>query len=288
MPQVIENGYLYIGQPPLYRVKKGKNIKYLKDDSQLEAHLIELGVEDVKLDPKGNDKSYTGKQLEKIIRQLIKYGAILNKIGRRCDPRIIDSVVKAGAFCEKSLKADAKKIDSEMDMVAEFIGRRYPEMSDFTVDVVEDLERSAKKIVYKSIYNGFEKNTEIDTEMMNSPEIKELVKLRAEFNELGKSPYRVIDEGNETVFENLRAVKTYILERGRKGQDIQRYKGLGEMNPSQLWETTLDPERRTLLQVKVDDAVEADDIFTILMGDQVEPRREFIEKNALNVKNLDI
>ncbi len=116
----------------------------------------------------------------------------------------------------------------------------------------------------------------------------ELKKLDNSFIEIGKAPYSVEHEEQKYSFNTLQEVKEYILTEGKKGQDIQRYKGLGEMNPEQLWETTLDPELRTLLQVKVDDAVEADDIFTVLMGDQVEPRREFIEKNALNVRNLDI
>ena len=153
---------------------------------------------------------------------------------------------------------------------------------------MDDPEHDAKRVVYKSYYNGFERETVIDNDFLVTPEFRELKKLSDEISEVGKPPYTIADEGEKKIFNNLQEVKDYIVGEGKRGQDIQRYKGLGEMNPDQLWETTLDPERRTLLQVRVDDAVEADDIFTILMGDQVEPRREFIEKNALNVKHLDV
>ncbi|MCJ2512711.1 MAG: DNA gyrase subunit B, partial [Candidatus Thermoplasmatota archaeon] len=123
---------------------------------------------------------------------------------------------------------------------------------------------------------------------LHSPEFGELRSLNAEFVKLGKPPFTIGHDGDRNEVENLKGVMDYVLTEGRKGQEIQRYKGLGEMNPHQLWETTLDPEKRTLLQVHIDDAVEADSIFSILMGDQVEPRRAFIEKNALNVKNLDV
>ncbi len=288
MPQVIENGYLYIGQPPLYRVKKGKNIKYLKNDASLNDYLIELGTEGAKLQPKGSNKPISGKPLEKITKQLIKYSNILELMGRRCDPRIIDSIVTASIVTPKILAGPAKKIDAELDAIADYIGKRYPGLSDFHVELVDDPEHEAKKIEYTTTLGGFELKTVIDKDLLENPELIELKKLYESISGLGKAPYKVTMEGDTSSFETLHQVKEFILSEGKKGQDIQRYKGLGEMNPDQLWETTLDPDRRTLLQVKVDDAVEADDIFTILMGDQVEPRREFIEKNALNVRNLDI
>jgi DNA gyrase subunit B len=288
MPQIIEKGYLYIGQPPLYRVKKGKNVRYLKNDAALNDYLIELGTEGVKFQPKGSSKPISGKPLEKITKQLIKYSNILELMGRRCDPRIIDSIVTASKLTPQLLSGTPKKIDAELDSIASYIGKRYPDLPDFHVEMQDDLEHEAKKIKYTTSLGGFELKTVVDIDLLENPELIELKKLHESISGLGKSPYKVEMEGEGRSFETLHEVKEFILSEGKKGQYIQRYKGLGEMNPDQLWETTLDPDRRTLLQVKVDDAVEADDIFTVLMGDQVEPRREFIEKNALNVRNLDV
>ncbi len=288
MPQIIENGYLYIGQPPLYRAKKGKHERYLKNDDALQSYLIDLGVEGISVTPKGQKKDYSGKVLAKITRQLIRYSAILDLLKGRHDPRIIDGVVSASELNPKVLAGSEKKIDAQLDVVASYLEGRYPELQDFQVEVEADEEHDARRIVYATVHNGFARRTVIDDDFLSGPEFKELKKLNDEFAQLGKPPYTITDEGEATQVENLQGVKDYILTEGRRGQDIQRYKGLGEMNPTQLWDTTLNPERRTLLQVRVDDAVEADSIFTILMGDAVEPRREFIEKNALSVKNLDI
>jgi DNA gyrase subunit B len=288
MPQVIEQGYLYIGQPPLYRVKKGKVIRYLKDNAALENFLIELGVADVKIESGGGKKSYAGKALEKIVKQLIKYSSLLDMLKKRRDPRIVDGAVSASILTPKVLAGGAKKIDDELDKIAAYIGDVYPDLTDFKVELADDEEYDAKKIIYRSMHNGFERETVIDSDFLNTSEVKELMRIRDDLAEMGRGPFSVVGDGEEAEIFRVMEIKNYIIARGKKGQDIQRYKGLGEMNPDQLWETTLDPERRTLLQVHVDDAVEADEIFSVLMGDQVEPRREFIEKNALFVRNLDI
>lgn len=288
MPQVVENGHLYIGQPPLYRVKKGKTERYLKKESNLEEYLIDLGVEGIRVSPKGNTKEYSGNALAKITRQLIRYSKILDLFKKRRDPRIVDAFVSSGNIDKKGLSGPASKIDAHLDNVAQYISRVYPELTDFKVNVEDDPEHDGKRVIYQTVWNGFQRDTIIDTDFITSAEYEELKSLQKEFSELGKAPYTIFQEDKECEVLSLKAVMDYVLDEGRKGQDIQRYKGLGEMNPTQLWDTTLDPERRTLLQVRVDDAVEADNIFTVLMGDQVEPRREFIEQNALNVKNLDI
>lgn len=288
MPQIIENGYLYIGQPPLYRVKKGKTERYLKDDKMLEDMLIELGVEGIRVSPKGNAKEYSGKELAKITRKLIRYSKILDMLKKRRDPRIIDSVVCGSDLTPKILAGAQKKLDVELDSIASYLSEQYKELADFKIDIADDKEHEAKKIIYQTTFNGFARETVIDTDFLEAPEVEELKSLRGEFSVLGKQPYTIGHNGSSVQVDSLQKVKEYVLAEGKRGQDIQRYKGLGEMNPHQLWETTLDPERRTLLQVRVDDAVEADAIFSVLMGDQVEPRREFIEQNALYVKNLDI
>ncbi|PIU55815.1 MAG: DNA topoisomerase (ATP-hydrolyzing) subunit B [Deltaproteobacteria bacterium CG07_land_8_20_14_0_80_38_7] len=288
LPKLVENGHLYIGQPPLYKVKKGKKERYLKDDAALEDHLIELGVDDVKLVSKDEKKQISGKPLVKITKQLIRYSSILNLLKKRYDSRIVDAVICSSDINQKILTSTAGKLDTELDKIAEYLNKKHPDMNDFTVDVEDDQELGAKKIIYNTVWNGFIRKTTIDVEFLNSAEINELQSLNKVFNEIGKAPFKIEAEGEEIEVSTIQGVKELILARGSKGQDIQRYKGLGEMNPDQLWSTILNPETRRLLSVRVDDAVEADNIFTILMGDQVEPRRDFIEKNALNVRNLDI
>ena len=289
MPAIIQNGHLYIGQPPLYRVQKGKTEKYLKDDPALEDYLIDLGVEGMKLKAKGKSpQEISGKNLSTLTKRLIRYTQILDLIRSRRDPRIVDALVTASDLDAKILKEAKTKLDGELDKIADYFKKRNPEGVDFGVNVEEETEHSSHKIVYETSYNGLPKQTVIDVEFLASPEVAELKKLRALFNDIGTPPFSLSHDGDAKTFENLMDAKTYILEEGKKGQYIQRYKGLGEMNPVQLWETTLNPETRRLLKVEVEDAVEADAIFSVLMGDQVEPRREFIEKNALTVRNLDI
>jgi len=288
MPEIIENGYLYIGQPPLYRVKKGKLEKYIKDDNSLEDYLIDLGVEGITVKPKGSQKTYSGKVLGRITRQLMRYSEILDLLKARRDPRIIDAVIETEAIDHKVLGGTQKKLDQALDDIASYLKKFAPNLGDFEIDEADDPKNDSKKVVYKTVWSGFPRETVIDVDFLHSAEFRELKSLYGEFSKLGKAPFTVLHDGETKQVQNLDGVKEYILSEGKRGQDIQRYKGLGEMNPSQLWETTLDPERRTLLQVHIDDAVEADSIFSVLMGDQVEPRREFIERNALYVRNLDI
>jgi DNA gyrase subunit B len=285
MPQVVERGHLFIAQPPLFKVKKGKNEKYLKDDVALEDYLIELGTEELRLKMKG--KELVGKALGDLTKKLIRYSKILSLVRNKADPRIIDALVEATEIELATLK-NAKVLDAQADKLSDYVVKKYPELKDLQLEILEDEEHSAKKLVYKTLYNGALRETVIGTEMVTSPEVTELKKLSKGFKELGEGPYKIIHKGIENEFSDLQAVKDFILKHGQEGQYIQRYKGLGEMNPSQLWETTMNPDTRTLLQVRVDDVVEADEIFSILMGDQVEPRRDFIEQNALNVRNLDI
>jgi len=288
MRQLVEQGHLYIGQPPLYRVKKGKAEQYLKDDAALEDHLIELGVEGIKVLPKGGKKEISGKTLSKVTKQLIRYSKILGLLKRRRDPRIIDGMIASSKLAPEMLSGAKTKIDAELDAIAGHISKHYPELIDFQVDMQDDTEHGASRIIYQTTWNGFPRETVIDTEFLNSAEVKELWALQKAFAEIGRAPFEIFHNGDNVQVGDLQRVKDFVLNEGRKGHEIQRYKGLGEMNPEQLWSTTLNPETRRLLQVRVDDAVEADNIFTVLMGDQVEPRREFIEQNALNVRNLDI
>jgi len=154
--------------------------------------------------------------------------------------------------------------------------------------IIEDNEHDGFSALCQIRKNGSRRETIINFELLNSPELEELRRIAQGFQALGEPPYIIEDNGNQSRLKSLIEVLHYVVESGKKGQEIQRYKGLGEMNPEQLWETTMNPEKRVLLQVVIEDAVEADEIFTTLMGDQVEPRRDFIYRHALDVKNLDI
>ncbi|PIR25736.1 MAG: DNA topoisomerase (ATP-hydrolyzing) subunit B [Deltaproteobacteria bacterium CG_4_10_14_0_2_um_filter_43_8] len=288
MPALVENGYLYIGQPPLYRVKKGKSEKYIKDDGKLENYLIELGVDGVKVSSKLAKTGISGKALNTLIKKLITYDKLINRLQKRLDPRVVDALVATKALDEKILAGAKKNIDAALDTIGAYLNNTYPTLLDFSVDVQEDKEHNSHRVVYHTVHNGFPRETAVTAEFLDQPEIKELFLLHKEFEVLGDGPYTIAVKEQEVTVQHIHQVREFILTEGSKGQDIQRYKGLGEMNPEQLWETTLNPEKRVLLQVSVDDAVEADSIFTVLMGDSVEPRRKFIEDNALNVRNLDI
>lgn len=285
MPQVIEAGHLYIAQPPLYRVKKGKQERYLKDEAALEDYLLQFGISDVKVSSKS--KAVSGKALTTLVKQLIRYDALLELVARRHDPRVIDVMISTSKIDEKVLHKE-KLIDKELDKMAAHFPEAFEDFGDFEVSVDEEPEHDSFTITYKTTWNGFPRTTVISQELLDSPEIKQLKKLRESFEELGKGPFTIDANGEKEEHAFLRPVRDYILNRGKAGQQIQRYKGLGEMNPQQLWETTMDPETRTLLKVTIEDVVEADQIFTVLMGDQVEPRRQFIEDNALSVRRLDI
>ncbi len=285
MPQIVERGHLFIAQPPLYKVKKGKVEKYLKNEAALEDFLIELGVEGIRMKVKGGEVS--GKELGNLTKKLIRYHRILDLIQQKGDPRVVDAVVEVMKI-DRGLLKEGKKLDQELDKVAKQIRQSYPELKDFDLEMEKDPEHEAARVIYRTVFNNAPRETAVDFDFLNSAEFTELKKLKDEFLGLGDGPFAASVGDEKRGFEKLEQVKDLILTNGKEGQQIQRYKGLGEMNPTQLWETTMNPETRTLLQVRVDDAVEADQMFTVLMGDQVEPRRQFIEENALAVRNLDI
>lgn len=285
MKEIVEGGHLYIAQPPLYRIKRGKVEKYLKDDAAMEEFLLENGIEGLKLETK--KKQFTGQALKQMVKKIIQYDRLLGIAKVDGDPRVVNALVSSSQLNKDTLK-EGKKFDAELDSIAAFMNDNYPDMRDFALEVSEDMEHGKPRVTYKTNYNNAPRSTVIDHKFLSSAEFLELRKLMDELEQQGVGACEVIEETKRSPFKNLSLVKTFVLDRGKEGTYIQRYKGLGEMNPHQLWETTMDPERRTLLQVTVEDAVEADQIFTVLMGDQVEPRRQFIEDNALYVKNLDI
>ncbi len=288
MLPVIENGYLYLAQPPLYKVKKGKKETYIPDESSMENYLLTSGINGLKVVKNDGERVFTNQKGIEIFKNLVRYEKILERFKKkRIDPKILRAMVLEGGLREETLQS-RKQLEAGMMRVRKYLKIFFPELSSAEVSIEPDEEYGCFKAHFIVRQNGGTRQVEIDQGLLESPEYKELLNLNPRSQGLGVPPYAVLDNGDRQEFTTSGELVNFILNRGKKGLMIQRYKGLGEMNPEQLWETTMNAEKRRLLQVKIEDAIEADEIFTVLMGDRVEPRRAFIEKNALKVKNLDI
>ncbi len=287
MQPIVEQGYLYIAQPPLYRVKKGKTEHYVKDDASLEEFLLEIGAENARLILPGKRQHVSGTRLVALGKRISQFNRILEKVGRKREMAIVRGLVRQSDF-NKALLKDQKKLSSLLNDVFKRVEKYNEDIAPIDYEIQEDIEHNCSMVKCNSQRNGRRIESLFDYEFITSPEFEELRNISKQFEAVGSPPYRVERNGDKNKFGTLHDLVGYLLSLGQKGQEIQRYKGLGEMNPNQLWETTMNPESRVLLQVKVEDAVAANDIFSVLMGDHVEPRREFIHKNALEVKNLDI
>ncbi len=280
--------YVYIAQPPLYKVKKGKTERYIKDEREMTRYLMRKATEDVQVRVKKTGETIEGKDLSSLLEKLIEFNTYYGKLERRLhDRKIVDTVLEALSGRKGLMQKEGRKLH---DVFADenMLGKVEVALAEagYKTDLISDEEHGLFEIEVKGASNG--SSLLIDWELATHVEFQRAVDLYKSFVQLSQPPF-IIKEGNaETEVESRDEMLNYILAAAKKDLHTQRYKGLGEMNPEQLWETTMDPEKRTLLQVRVDDAVETDEIFTVLMGDQVEPRRRFIEENALDVKNLDI
>jgi DNA gyrase subunit B len=292
MPQLIDKGYLYIAQPPLYKVRKGKKLRYLQDDEALNAYLIELGTESLRLGMKEGRTELTGEPLFNLVKEVARFRRLLENIGHRVDPLVVEGLITATDLKVEDL-AERDKVEAAIRVLVEYVhGKRAGE---FRASIEEDEEHDRHRVVIETQEGVARRVTSLDFDLLSAGNVLELRQIYQAIRALGQPPFvlTVLDKDGKATAEtfevsDLEALGAAIDARARKGMVIQRYKGLGEMNPEELWETTMDPETRTLLQVRIEDAVEAEELFTVLMGDQVEPRRAFIESNALNVTNLDI
>jgi len=288
MPDIVEKGQLYIAQPPLFKIKKGKKERYLKDETNLEDYLLTEGTEGLKLFGSQSPKVILGDQLIKLMKKVLRYEKLLKQMERKNLVRaVIDPFIQNPRFNENTLREE-KTLQEIINEVKNFIHSHHPEIAPVEFDLQMDSEHNCFNIRIISRDQGREKMSQIDFDLLSSPEFAEMKKLAQEVRGIGSPPFRLEEDGSGLEVKNFSELINVVFTLGKKGLEIQRYKGLGEMNPEQLWETTMNPETRTILQVKVEDAVEADAIFTVLMGDEVEPRREFIYQNALDVKNLDV
>ena len=289
MRQLIDGGNIYIAQPPLFRIKKGSKHWYLKDELELNNMLFDSSCESIKA-VVSEGKNYST-DLKGLIKNIIRFNRILQVFTRK--KRDIDvirhTITKWGA--DASWLKDKAKLDEYFTYLVDHIKEKHPEVEEAKYVCVDDEKIPGSHRVDFTTRRKDERpvTTNISSDIYALTEYEELCVLAEDVRKLGALPYRLdVADSGIVEFNTLDELISFVMEEGKKGYTIQRYKGLGEMNPEQLWETTMAPNERHLLQVRVEDAVEADRIFTILMGDVVEPRREFIEQNALKVRNLDI
>ena len=285
--------HVFIAQPPLYKVKKGNREEYLKNEQALEEFLLRATSEELTLELPGEGAAdrtqVTGTELRELSRHIGRYAKALASIDKKCDARIIDALVRVGAVAKgiAQLKDEAG-LHALIPTLQAYLKDGKGELTDLEAQVEADAEHSAYRIVCPPRFGGARRETIIDFALLNSPELVELTRLSPHVVRLGTGPFWLIEGTTRHALRDIVDLAMLVDSIGRKGLQIQRYKGLGEMTAEQLWETTMDPAKRTLLQVRVDDAPRAEEIFSRLMGESVEPRREFIEQHALNVRNLDV
>ncbi|MEM8776687.1 MAG: DNA topoisomerase (ATP-hydrolyzing) subunit B [Pseudomonadota bacterium] len=279
MPELIEGGYLYIAQPPLYKVSRGKSEVYLKDQGALDDYLIEQGIEDAVL-RLGSGEEIVGQDLLRVVEEARQANRILEAFPTHYPRHILEQAAIAGAF-------EPGRVDSDLIGTAEAVAQRLDLIALEYECGWQGRQTQDYGIRLARILRGVEEVRTLDGPILRGGEARRLGQMTKALEEIYETPATLIRKERSQAINGPLDLLDAILKEGEKGLSLQRYKGLGEMNPDQLWETTLDPEARTLLQVKIDDVAEADDLFTKLMGDVVEPRREFIQQNALNVENLD-
>jgi len=274
MNELIERGNIYIAQPPLFKVKKGKSEQYIKDERQMSRFLLKKATENLVIEVGGQELK--GRDLTSFLEKLIELNGVFTRVDRHFrDARIVDHLLSMDAE-SRAFLADQQNMKTLAEKVESF---------GYSAEILTDEEHSVQKLLYRQ---GSQSPRLVGYPQLSSPEYQRLLVLHKAIGSLDQPPFTVKLDSTATVLRDRQSLIDHVMELGKKDLQIQRYKGLGEMNPEQLWETTMDPEKRTLLQVQINDAVMTDDIFSVLMGDAVEPRRRFIEENALEVKNLDI
>ncbi|MBQ2883102.1 MAG: DNA topoisomerase (ATP-hydrolyzing) subunit B [Alphaproteobacteria bacterium] len=283
MPELIERGYVYIAQPPLYKAKRGNSIIYLKDDREMEDYLINGGCEDAYLETADGER-IMGQDLVSYVESTKKARNLVSLLSIKAPEHIVEQMAIAGLF-DKTVLADKVSLQPELDKLAARLDVLEAEYDrGWKAEILEN-----GTISFNRTLRGVREEHIIGASVLDSAEARMLNDMKNFLAENFTKTLKLVAKGGvETVVAGPVTLVDAIMSAGKKGISLQRYKGLGEMNPEQLWETTLDPEARSLLQVKIDQLEEADEVFSTLMGDVVEPRKEFIQENALNVVNLDI
>ena len=287
MPELIERGYVYIGLPPLYKLKQGKTELYLKDDSALNQYLIGNAVDNAELRYSPDAPPISGPALEKLLADYQVALDQIDRLGHRCDSNVLSAMLELPPLDDSVWSSESatatwlQRISARLNNVglgrAQYRLRVQPATPDHPAALVVDRDQ-----------HGLTHTQLLPASFIASPEMKPILEVARNLADLVQAGAEIRRGNASAAIDSFGKARTWLMDEAKKGRTIQRFKGLGEMNPEQLWETTVNPETRRLLQVSIEDAVAADQIFSTLMGDVVEPRREFIESNALRVANLDV
>ena len=283
MPELIERGHIYIGQPPLYKIKQGKQEHYLKDDAELNDYLLARALDNASLVFDPDAPPLGAEALEKLMRDYLAVQLATKRLSRRYDALFLNQLIDYKAF---NTGWNEEEMSAWCEPLSQLLHENSPPSVTYNLDVVKGEE--GNELLLSRFTHGVSEEQRIGSDFFNGPEYRLI-------GGLAETLYGLVQEGatvhrgkSQQEIASFREAYEWLMAESRKGRSIQRFKGLGEMNPEQLWDTTVNPETRRLLKVTIEDAVAADQIFTTLMGDEVEPRREFIERNALDVTNLDV
>ena len=284
IPELIERGHVYIAQPPLYKVKKGKSEQYVKDDVELNQVLLRSALDGAALHVHGNAPAMPASAVETLARRYMEFQAVVRRASRRYDQRVLEQMLQMPELIAAD-RDDATRLREWGAQLEQRLNSKGAAGRHYRVSLHAG---SPPHLVVARSEHGLTVEKHLHREFFNSQEYRRITDLaRTLAGLIGEGAYVTKGDAREEVTD-FRLALQWMLDQARKGQTIQRYKGLGEMNPDQLWDTTINPVTRRLVQVRIEDALGANEIFSTLMGDQVEPRREFIERNALQVSNLDV
>jgi DNA gyrase subunit B len=290
MYPLIEAGHLYIAQPPLYKVQRRSKEMYLQDEREFENFVVAGGSEGTVFGPvDGEGPTFTGPELETLVHSMMGYEKTMKRMERRgLDTRIVDALVTFSGLTPADF-TDEAALRAKMTALATHLTDSTPDATFAEPELRFDEDADRWSAVWKTRYLGNLRTTVISRDFFESRDVIELRRIFDEWTSVAAGPMQIVFGSREAEpVTKMSELVSAVVKEGERGQKIQRYKGLGEMNPEQLWETTMDSTRRTLLRVTLGDLMEAESAFSVLMGDDVEQRREFIEENALNVQNLDI
>ncbi|MGQ7846660.1 DNA topoisomerase (ATP-hydrolyzing) subunit B [Granulosicoccus sp. 3-233] len=285
MPELIRRGHIYIAQPPLFKVKKGKQERYVKDDAELNAYLLQLALDGARLHVTADAPTISDTGFESLAQEYMRVGLLMNRMERRFNRDVLEAMINQTPISEDDLTS-ADKVAEYGRQLVDTLNGQLSVTSQYSSSPVERDGKHGLQLVRR--VHGNDKEIQLDPGFFQSPDYRTLARLAEKLvGMLGEGAY-VARGDRELPISSFKEAMDWLIAESKRGLTIQRYKGLGEMNPEQLWETTMDPEARRMLQVSIEDAIAADEVFDTLMGDQVEPRRDFIERNALSVSNLDV